>query len=467
MIKKKWSSMTLGCRANQADTIVIEQILFSAGWEKVGWGEPCDITLINTCTVTARSDRQCRKTINRAARANPGGAVVVMGCFARLRGTYKGCSENVLMFTDKEPGDLARRLLKVSGCLGDDSNTCSSVQKPGPGVSSFLTLIGEKPPDAEKYKKVIPGSFPSRPPLKVQDGCANRCAFCTVCLARGVPRSMPAERVLRELETLGEAGVGEVVLTGINLGAWGEDLGTQAGIIELLSVVLPSLPTASLKRIRLSSLEPQHVSRELIGLIKEYPERICPHLHLPLQSGDDEILSLMKRPYTFSEYSDVVIQAVQEIPGICIGADVLCGFPQETEDRFRNSYTRIESLPLAYLHVFPFSSRPETAAASMSGKISDAEIKSRAKELRELSDKKRRSFRKSQLGHVRLAIVEHRVQQTTLNLMATTDNYLEVPLKGAEDLVGKITEVKITPVKTTPVKTTPVKTTPVKTTPEG
>lgn len=395
---RTWSSITIGCRANQADTREVERHLKRSGWRKVALQTPCEMVLINTCTVTGRSDRQCRKTINRGGRTNPNGTVVVMGCFARMRGRYPGCPENVLFIEAHEPSKASVEILEHFGCdVGED--------RP---LESFLV-------DA------------TRPPLKVQDGCDNGCAFCTVWLARGRPRSVPVEKVIDDLETLREGGAQEVVLTGINLGTWGKDLGVAGGLVALLEEILPRLPV---ERVRLSSLEPQHVDGRLLRLLGEWKDRLCPFLHLPLQSAVDRTLQSMGRPYSFGEYAEAVAQAVELVPDICLGADVLCGFPGETRDEFESGLERVGRLPLSYLHVFPFSARPGTAAAGLLHKVPEPEIKKRARLMRELSSKKKEAFRHSQLGSVRLSVLEDRWCRMTRRRIAMTDNYLDVRVGG-------------------------------------
>ncbi len=417
---KSWSSITIGCRANQSDTMEVEKMLAGRGWNKVEWGDLCDLVLVNTCTVTARSDRQCRKTINRGARNNPGAVVAVTGCFAVMRGRYEGCPENVHMIPAQDVSGKVEEIVALVEKY--------RLNREGPnGVDSKV------PNDLLSFGA-------SRPPFKVQDGCADGCAFCTVCLARGEPRSMEVDKILKGLREFSESGVKEVVLTGINLGSWGKDLGIRGGVSTLLLSILPELPV---ERVRLSSLEPQHLDESLISLMKKWTERICPHLHLPLQSADDHILAAMRRSYNFDRYADFVKSAVREIEGISIGADVICGFPGETDLHFSNSYERIASLPLSYLHVFPFSSRPGTPAASMKGKVDAPQVLSRSRKMRELAAEKTRIFRESQMGKTRTALVEHRRCSQTGCLIGTTDNYLSARMVGNDDLMGELVLVRI------------------------
>lgn len=400
---RTWCSTTIGCRANQADTREVERLLRGVGWKKTAWGAPCELVLVNTCTVTSRSDRQCRKIINKGGRENREGMVVVMGCFARMKGRYPGCPDNVIFIEAHEPSRVAVEILERLGAGGGEGIP------PGPFVDDV-----------------------ARPPLKVQDGCDNGCAFCTVWLARGRPRSVPWEKVLEDLEALKKAGAREVVLTGINLGTWGRDLGVSGGLPALLAEILPRLPV---ERVRLSSLEPQHVDGRLLRLFREWPERLCPFLHLPLQSAVNETLESMGRPYCFEEYAHGLAMAVETVPDICLGADVLCGFPGETRDGFESGAQRIRELPLSYLHVFPFSARPGTAAGDRPDQVPEREIKERARLMRQLSSQKKEAFWRSQLGSVRLSILEDRMCRVTGRRIATTDNYLRV---SVEEHVGSL-----------------------------
>jgi threonylcarbamoyladenosine tRNA methylthiotransferase MtaB len=418
-----WSCITLGCRANQSDTLELGEALSAAGLQKVELGRPAHLTIVNTCTVTRTSDRQSRKAIYRAARTSPGGLVVVVGCWARLRSSETDLPQNVFLCETRDPREAAGEALEVL-------------------ASRLQQAIGERG-EREGAAACDPGLSMTRPPLKIQDGCSNRCAFCTVRLARGPQRSVEPTEVARRLESLYDRGAKEVVLTGINLGSWGHDLVPESSLAELLRTLIVD-PAAF--RIRLSSIEPQYVTDELVELVAGSGGKLCAHLHLPLQSGSAEILEKMRRPYSPSGYIDLVERIRKRAPMAGLGADVICGFPGESDRHFQETLRIVRSAPLTYLHVFPFSPRPGTEAASLPDRNDPVVAKRRAATLRQLGQEKKEVFWQKMVGEVREVVIEHRRCRKTGDLMAVTDNYVPVRVEGDDARQGTIARAEITSV---------------------
>jgi len=294
-------------------------------------------------------------------------------------------------------------------------------------------LGGKAPPRSPLQVSRFPDR--SRALLEVQDGCDRRCAYCIVPLARGPSRSRPLEEVLREAERLAEAGHRELVLTGVDLGAYGKDLKPPIRLTDLLK----ALEEVEEPRFRLSSLEPMELSEDLLDLMAR-SDRLCRHLHLPLQSGDGGVLKAMGRPYTPEDYRAWVEEACRRVPGICIGADVIVGFPGESERAFKNTLRLLEDLPIAYLHVFPFSPRPGTRAYRMRETVEPEEKKRRARLLRDLGERKRREFYRNLVGKELEVLMEDRhIGGKTLGF---SDNYARVAVDVPEEYTGKIVRVR-------------------------
>jgi threonylcarbamoyladenosine tRNA methylthiotransferase MtaB len=363
---------TLGCKINQFESEVLTESIEKEGYRIVPFGEKADITIINTCTVTHRADFQSRQMVRRAHRSSSDTLLIVTGCYAQV-----------------DPEKLSK-IEGVKYLLGNQEKT---------RIPSFLSLMerGELPKIQvdDIRKEVLFADTPllsfhhhTRAFLKVQDGCDARCSYCIVPSARGRSRSLAPERVLDHLKELKQKGYKEAVLTGIHLGAYGFDLGPAVSLEDLLGRVEKE-ETPS--RIRLSSIEPRDFSPGLNALLSR-SRKICPHLHIPIQSGDDEILKKMNRNYDRRFLCDLVRELHGRIPNLSIGADMIVGFPGETAERFQNSFDLISSLPLTYLHVFPFSRREGTPAAQFPDQVGQEEIKIRAERLRDLGKEKRRTF---------------------------------------------------------------------------
>jgi len=385
MYRKRVAIATLGCKVNQFDSEVMREELARLGLREVSFDQKADVYIVNTCTVTGKSDYQSRQLIRRAHRLNPKAVVVATGCYADVFPHTVGAVEG------------------VSAVLGNQAK-----RDIGSVVSQLMVnrkpLVRVPPVEngpLEGYH--IEGfSHHCRAFLKIQDGCNAACSYCIVPRARGRSRSLPPEKVLEQLTRLKTRGYQEVVLTGIHLGTYGLDLSPSSCLAEFLERFedTPDLPP----RIRLSSIEPMDFTGALLAAIRD-SVRICPHLHIPLQSGDNQILSLMNRGYTRESFGRLVGEITERIPSVCIGLDVIGGFPGEDEKHFRNTVEFIEELPVAYLHVFPFSPRPGTTAVNLPQRVRGDEIRRRCKILRELSQQRREAFYDRFL-HQRVQVLE-------------------------------------------------------------
>lgn len=399
-MKLRVAVVTLGCKVNQYESRAIEETLAGRGHALVKLEEGPEMVVINTCTVTHRSDADARAVVRRARRANPDARIITTGCYAQ---------------TDPE----ALRELGVDLVVGVGGKTSiADFAEQGRTGTSV-----EAPGLAPLAPEVVSGfEGKARAFFKVQDGCDAFCSYCIVPHARGPSRSLPPEEVERGLGRLAKAGHREVVLTGVHLGFWGRDFSPPLEFSRLLDMAEGS----GIPRIRLSSIEPLEITDGLIGRLGS-ETRLCPHLHIPLQSGSDKILKLMGRPYTVKHFKDKVNRALARVKGLCLGFDVIVGFPGETEDDFGDTFSLLEAIPFGYLHVFPFSPRKNTPAASMEGKVSPEVVKARAAALRDLSREKQKSFYEAQLGTLMAALPEGEPKGGMLK--ARTRNYVPVSIK--------------------------------------
>ncbi|MHC1727720.1 MAG: tRNA (N(6)-L-threonylcarbamoyladenosine(37)-C(2))-methylthiotransferase MtaB [Syntrophobacteraceae bacterium] len=403
---------TLGCKVNQYETSFFFELLKQAGCISVPFGQHADIYIVHSCAVTSKAGFQTRQLLRRARRNNPEAMVVAAGCYAQLEGdrlSREGLATHIL----GNPGkfNLLEWLLKP----GSFSNPCRAEEGALPSCSGFEVL---------PVSRMHTGR--TRAMLKIQDGCDSFCSYCIVPHVRGRSRSLPPERVLAQMEKLSDAGYEEIVLTGIHLGQWGKDLSTRRSLSELLSEMHSRRHPP---RLRLSSLEPAEIDSGLIDLISSL-SWICPHFHVPLQSGDPVILERMHRPYTPQHYAEVISQIHAALPDAAIGADVLAGFPGETTEQFQNTLRLIESIPLSYLHVFPFSPRPGTPAAKFSGQIQGRELKRRAAILQELGRQKKSAFRQRFIGKRMEILIETERRPGLWEGLST--NYISVSVPAAE-----------------------------------
>jgi len=385
------------------------------GFAPGGEDDPCNICIINTCAVTQKAARQSRQAIRKSARLNPDAKIIVTGCHAQ-----------------SEPD-------KIAGINGVD---CVIAQ-------SDKHLIPDLLAHPRKQQKIIvhdirkknhfgmigavPAGSRTRQSLKIQDGCDQFCTYCIVPYTRGPSLSLAPEHVLSSIKTLFQNGTKEVVLTGIHLGLYGHDLTPGVSLFRLLKRILAE---TSIDRIRLSSIEPVEVDDDLIGLMAA-SKRLCHHFHLPLQSGDDTILKRMHRPYSAGDFSETVSKIGEIIPDAAIGADVLVGFPGETDVAFQNTFDLIASLPITYLHVFPFSSRTPAPAAAYPDKIRPEIIKERCDALRALGNNKKLAFFQTMVGKTEKVLIEGRRDRSSGRLLGLTTNYIPVSIYGDEPLINE------------------------------
>lgn len=401
---RRFSVATLGCKVNQYESAAIINALQKAGLSYVPFNAKADCYIINTCTVTAKTDYQSRQLIRRAIRQNPEAKVVVTGCYAELQAAAIAKIPGVTQIVgNKEKQSLVERVMGSKMCDQGKEETWTN---------NF-------PPPA-----VLPGR--TRASLKIEDGCDAFCSYCIVPLARGPVLSLPPTEVIKRLSLLIQTGSREVTLTGIHLGAYGRDLNPPFSLDELL-VQVARLPGEA--RIRLSSIEPLEISERLISLLAA-GDKICPHLHIPLQSGDDEVLARMNRNYSAKFIRRLINEITTLCPDVAIGMDVMVGFPGESEASFAKTYALLEELPIAYLHVFPYSQRPGTPASLLPDQVPEEEKRKRVMALRLLDQKKRRAFMARFFQRPIEIVVEQRRDKKTGLIKGISRHYLPVVVKN-------------------------------------
>lgn len=430
-----------GCRATEADTSGLRAELLKKGLKACAEAADADFVVLNTCTVTGAADSQARDAVRKIHRANPAAKIVVTGCYAQRApeeiAGIDGVSWVVGNASQREiPSLLASELSGFGPEIGSDRVTADSFVpldhlrqtelSLARGPAKILTgdIFEQTTLQLESRGTVEGARDRTRPILKIQDGCNNRCAYCVIPLVRGRSRSLAPDAVVQAARSFVAAGAKEVVLSGINLGSYGRDLNPRAG---LASVVKRILDETTLEHLRLSSIEPQDVTQEFVAMVAA-SERIAPHFHVPLQSGSNRILRAMHRWYRAEMYAERIAVIRRLLPDAAIGADVIVGFPGETEQDFLETADFIERQPLTYLHVFSFSSRPGTKAEYLGQPAPPAEIRERAQYLRSLSARKSVSFRAVQAGRVLSALTLHR--QGDIWTGALTRNYLKVRIAG-------------------------------------
>jgi threonylcarbamoyladenosine tRNA methylthiotransferase MtaB len=395
----KVSVLTLGCRVNQSESDMIEGNLRKLGWSKVGLTESPDYCIINTCSVTAKSDYQSRQLIRKAARS--GARVIVTGCYSQLN------------------EDVVRNMQGVFKVVSNANK------------SNIIKMITGK----DKRSTFIPVNR-WRPYLKIQDGCNRTCSYCSVPLARGRSRSVQVSEVVRLATEINAAGYHEIVITGIHLGSYGYDLKYQVKLSHILKLILK---TTRIRRIRLSSIDIMDIDSELLELIQD--ERVCRHLHLPLQSGSDKILKLMRRRYSSRDYTTIIEKILKGSSSIALGTDVIVGFPGEGDSEFKNTKRLLHDLPITYIHAFPFSPRANTLAAKMAAQNAPMVKRERVSELKALSDSKRRAYMISRMQKIVDVVVEqHGIDDTS---MGTSSDYLKVRIPSNGYPTGTLVGVRI------------------------
>jgi threonylcarbamoyladenosine tRNA methylthiotransferase MtaB len=409
-----------GCRATQADGAAIERQLRERGCVVAGDTSSADVVVLNTCTVTAAADAQARDAIRKIHAANPVARILVTGCYAQRAPEELAVLPGVSLVVGNSHKPQIPNLLQSIA----PASLLSQREDPLP-YHSAPVITGDifATPEA-LFAPVLGGEGNhTRPTLKIQDGCNLRCSFCVIPFVRGKSRSLPAERVVSEIQRLAGSGFREIVLSGINLGTYGRDLAPRVEFLDLLRRILDETPV---ERLRISSIEPQNVTQDLIDLFA-YSDRLAPHFHMPLQSGSDRILAAMHRWYRAENYARRVELILDRLPRAAIGADVITGFPGESEADHAATLRFIEQRPLTYLHVFSYSSRPGTKAAALQGHLPGHIIKHRARELRALGEAKSAEFRRSQIGRsLRVITLRRDPKDNPFQTPALSENYLSV-----------------------------------------
>ena len=421
----KYTITTLGCKVNQYESEAIARELETSEWHPAQKNEPADLCIVNTCTVTQKASMQSRQAVRQAIRANPNARIVVAGCYAqtaaeeikKIDGVH-----DVIGHAQKHKIASIFRSPKPNETLHQIS-VCSNIRKEHQFRRFSETVYGTR----------------TRPFLKIQDGCDSFCAYCIVPFARGPSRSMSLTDVLENIKQLGAVGYHEVVLTGVHLGNYGLDLDPKTSLNELLSAIDES---NLIKRVRLSSIEPLELTDDIIACVAE-SRRFCRHFHIPLQSGDDQILKKMHRPYSGSYFRDLVFKINKRLPDAAIGVDVLVGFPGETDKAFENTYNLIQDLSVAYLHVFPFSSRAGTAASKLADKIPSDVIKERGQRMRKLGADYRLRFFNGFIGQTLEVLIEETRDKKSGLLKAISSNYIPVLIDASDDYMNHIVQVTV------------------------
>jgi len=411
----KVALFTIGCKVNQYETEAIAEKLKALGFERVDFRDQADVYVINTCTVTGESDRSSRQAIYRAKRRSPDAKIIVTGCYAQLEKEFLQSLPGVSVVVKQEvKGKLPHLVTRLMG----QGSRVKEIEDQFFGFS--VTGLA-------KHTRAL---------VKIQDGCEKNCAYCVVPFARGKERSREIEQIISEINDLVENGYKEVVLTGVHIGRYDRN---GLGLAELSKRILEE---TEVERIRYSSIDPKEFSDRLINLLSK-SDRICRHLHIPLQSGDDFILSKMKRDYSVEEYRALVDKISDSIPNIMIGADVIVGFPGETDEHFESTCRFISSSPISYLHVFSYSDRKGTDATSMPDKIPPEVIHRRSEILHSLGKEKWRSYIDRFIGKKLAVLIENRRDRKTGKLTGLSDNYIRVLLDGDDSAKNRIIPVHI------------------------
>ncbi|PYI51811.1 tRNA (N(6)-L-threonylcarbamoyladenosine(37)-C(2))-methylthiotransferase MtaB [Paenibacillus flagellatus] len=416
---------TLGCKVNFYDTEAIWQLFKNEGYEQVDFEQTADVYVINTCTVTNTGDKKSRQIIRRAVRRNPDAIVAVTGCYAQTSPAEIMAIPGVDLVIGTQSRDQIIPLVKQFQEQRQPINAVRNIMK----TREFEEL--DVPDFADRTRAF----------LKIQEGCNNFCTFCIIPWSRGLMRSRKPDSVIKQAHMLVEAGYKEIVLTGIHTGGYGEDM-SDYGLADLLWDLDK---VDGLSRIRISSIEASQITDKVIEVLNA-SDKMCRHLHVPLQAGDDAVLARMRRKYTTAEFGAKIEKLHRAMPGVAITTDVIVGFPGETEEMFRNGYRFMEQMQFAEMHVFPYSKRTGTPAARMEDQI-DEEIKNeRVHELIDLSERMQLAYAQRYVGDV-LEVIPERTYKGAPDgglLMGYSDNYINLVFPGSEEMIGQICKVKLT-----------------------
>ena len=416
----KVAFQTLGCKVNQYETEAMQKIFLSAGYELTQEIESADVVIVNTCTVTSLSSQKSRQIIRRSAKVNKNSVLAVVGCYAQ---------------------NAPQEISKIDGVdiiigTADRLKIVQLVEEVLKNRTEKIFKVGDVEKISE-FEELPHTPQRTRAFLKIEDGCNNFCTYCIIPFVRGRVRSRSLESIRAECQELAEKNFKEIVLTGIHIGAYGKDFKNKITLADAVKVVLES---ANPVRLRLGSIESAEMTAELFDLIKT-DSRICNHLHLPLQSGSDEILKAMHRPYTTKNFSDLLTELVEKIPDISIGTDLIVGFPGETEKNFEDTLNFLQAQPFSKIHVFPFSAREGTLAAEMKNQIDSQTKKMRVAKVLELAHAKEKIFAEKLVGQTVEIIAETEENGIVDGL---TKNYVRVQLPADKNIqLGEVIKVKI------------------------
>jgi threonylcarbamoyladenosine tRNA methylthiotransferase MtaB len=419
---------TLGCKLNYAETSSVKRLFENDGYTVVPYENEADIYVLNTCSVTENADRECRKSVRQVHRQNPQARVIVMGCYAQLKpkeiaeiqgvDLVLGAAEKFMVLDYLQALEGVHEHASIHAGEIQLTNTFYSAHSYGDRTRSFL---------------------------KVQDGCDYKCTFCTIPKARGQSRSAEIPQLIRQAKQIGTEGINEIVLTGVNIG----DFGNGTSVIEgerpkkeamFIDLIRALDEVEEIKRFRISSIEPNLCTDEIISFVAS-SKRFMPHFHMPLQSGNNEILKKMRRRYLRELYAERVLSIKEKMPHACIGVDVITGFPGETDEHFMDTYQFLLDLDIDYIHAFTYSERDDTPAASMPDALPIAIRRTRSQMLRNLSEKKKLNHYTEQIGQVRNVLFEKGPTEDTIS--GYTDNYIRILTPNSTGLVNKIQKVEL------------------------
>ncbi|APQ15895.1 tRNA (N(6)-L-threonylcarbamoyladenosine(37)-C(2))-methylthiotransferase MtaB [Maribacter hydrothermalis] len=423
-MKKKVAFYTLGCKLNFSETSTIARSFADEGFDRVDFSEEADMYVINTCSVTDNADKKFKTIVKKAQKINPDAFIAAVGCYAQLKPEE---------LADVDGVDLvlgATEKFKITDYIND-------LTKNDHGKVHSCEIA-----DADFYVGSYAIGDRTRAFLKVQDGCDYKCTYCTIPLARGISRSDTLENVIKNAADISEQGIKEIVLTGVNIGDYGKgEFGNKKHEHTFLDLVKALDDVNGIHRLRISSIEPNLLKNETIDFVSQ-SKTFVPHFHIPLQSGSDDLLKLMKRRYMTGLYKDRVQKIREVMPNSCIGVDVIVGFPGETEEHFLETYHFLNDLDISYLHVFTYSERENTPAATMDGVVPNKVRNKRSKMLRGLSVKKRRAFYESQIGNDLTVLFEGENKEGYIH--GFTENYVKVKSPWNPELVNTLQPVHLT-----------------------
>lgn len=418
---KKVAFYTLGCKLNYSETSTISRLFESNGYEKVEFTDSPDIFIINTCSVTDNADKKCKKIVKEAKKISKNSFVAIIGCYAQLK-----------------PQEIIE-IDGVDAVLGAAEKFRLIEVLDGFTKYKGKQVYAKEIANVNQFESSYSINDRTRTFLKVQDGCDYTCSFCTIPLARGKSRSNYIANILKQAKEIADSGVKEIVLTGVNIG----DFGLHNGVREekFIDLIKELDKIEGLDRYRISSIEPNLLTDEIIEFVSK-SDKFVPHFHIPLQSGNDKILALMKRRYKREIYGDRVSKIKKLMPNACIGVDVITGFPGENDDEFKVTYDFINNLDVSYLHVFTYSERDNTHALTLKGKVHQKDRNERTTMLRSLSEKKKRAFYESQIGRKESVLFESDVVDGFM--YGFSRNYVKTKAKFDPLLVGETKEVVFT-----------------------